>query len=296
MWRTNSLEKTLMLGKIEGKRRRRRQRMAGMDGWMASPTQWTWVWVNSRGWWWTGRPGMVQSMGSQWVRHDWATELNWTADISIQSPRSPVWPSRCLMFSVSGDSGSPYHCHYSGMTTLSNPVGVKIPSSSVFAWPVGLPDQTKRASIQVCEVLCEASIQVWWLFSMDVSDLRVVGQCGRSIDCGWIQGIPLSCQSKDSLPLQYSCLENPMDGRAWWATVRGVAKSRTRLSDFTSLHFSHDIQHEITALTGWRGVDFNWGGLILIRKSCLGVVLFNVLQCEAGFWQVDKALESEEIT
>ena len=49
----------------------------GWDGWMASPTQWTWVWVNSGNWWWTGRPGMLQSMGSQRVRHDWATELNW---------------------------------------------------------------------------------------------------------------------------------------------------------------------------------------------------------------------------
>ena len=50
----------------------------GWDGWMASPTQWTWVWVNSRSWWWTGRPGVLKSMGSQRVGHDWATELNWT--------------------------------------------------------------------------------------------------------------------------------------------------------------------------------------------------------------------------
>ena len=62
-----------MLGKIEGRRRRERQRW---DGWMASPTQWTWVWVNSRSWWWTRRPGMLWSMGSQRVRHDWVTELN----------------------------------------------------------------------------------------------------------------------------------------------------------------------------------------------------------------------------
>ena len=48
----------------------------GWDGWMASPTQLAWVWVNSRSWWWSGRPGMLQSMGSQRVRHDWATELN----------------------------------------------------------------------------------------------------------------------------------------------------------------------------------------------------------------------------
>ena len=47
----------------------------GWNGWMASPTQWTWVWANSRSWWWTGKPGVLQSMGSK--RHNWATELNW---------------------------------------------------------------------------------------------------------------------------------------------------------------------------------------------------------------------------
>ena len=48
----------------------------GWDGWMASRTRWAWVWANSGSWWWTGKPGMLQSMGSQRVRHDWATELN----------------------------------------------------------------------------------------------------------------------------------------------------------------------------------------------------------------------------
>ena len=49
----------------------------GWDGRMASLTRWTWVWVSSGSWWWTGRPGMLRFMGSQTVRHDWATELNW---------------------------------------------------------------------------------------------------------------------------------------------------------------------------------------------------------------------------
>ena len=53
----------------------------GWDGWMASLTQWTWVWVNSGSWWWTGRPGVLQFMGSQRVGHDWATELNWLNDL-----------------------------------------------------------------------------------------------------------------------------------------------------------------------------------------------------------------------
>ena len=55
----------------------------GWDGWMASPTQWTWVWVNSGSWRWTGRPSVLQSIGSQRVRHDWATELNWCELIYI---------------------------------------------------------------------------------------------------------------------------------------------------------------------------------------------------------------------
>ena len=50
----------------------------GWDGWMASPTLWTWVWVNSGSWWWTGRPGVLLFMGLQRVGHDWVTELNWT--------------------------------------------------------------------------------------------------------------------------------------------------------------------------------------------------------------------------
>ena len=72
MWRADSFEKILMLGKIEGGRRRGQQRM---DGWMGSPIQWTWVWVNSGGWRWTGKPGGVtESDKTEWL--NW-TELNW---------------------------------------------------------------------------------------------------------------------------------------------------------------------------------------------------------------------------
>ena len=73
MRRVDSLENTLMLGKIKGRRRRVKR---GWDGWMASSTRWTWVWVDSDSWWCTGRPGVL---GSQRVGHDWATELNWTS-------------------------------------------------------------------------------------------------------------------------------------------------------------------------------------------------------------------------
>ena len=95
MGRTDSLEKTLMLRKIEGKRRRGQQRMRWL---MASLTLWTWVWVNSGDWWWTGRPG------SPWghrVRQDWATELKILCVLPFHSSPSYHPPSTTNVFSVS---------------------------------------------------------------------------------------------------------------------------------------------------------------------------------------------------
>ena len=77
MGRTDSFEKTLILGRLkaggEGDYR-------GWDDWMASLNQWTWIWVNSGSWWWTGMPDMLQSMESQRVGHDGVTELNFGFD------------------------------------------------------------------------------------------------------------------------------------------------------------------------------------------------------------------------
>ena len=71
MWRADSIEKTLILGRIDGRRRRGWQ--DEMDG--IIPTRWTWAWANSRRWWWTGKPGMLQSMGSQSQTQVPASEL-----------------------------------------------------------------------------------------------------------------------------------------------------------------------------------------------------------------------------
>ena len=93
MQRTDSLEKTLMLGKTEG---RREGDDRGWDGWMATATQWTWVWVNSGSSWRTGKPGMLQSMGwqsrtwlSDWteVRHKWCVTLC----NSLKRKKKPYW-------------------------------------------------------------------------------------------------------------------------------------------------------------------------------------------------------------
>ena len=76
MWRTDSLERTLMLGKIEGRRKRGKQRMR----WLHGIDRWTQIWASFGSWWWTGKPGVLQTMWSQKVRHDWVTELNWEVD------------------------------------------------------------------------------------------------------------------------------------------------------------------------------------------------------------------------
>ena len=73
----------------------------GWDGQMASPMRWTWVWASSGSWWWTGTPGMLQSIGFQRVGHDWTTELNWTRlpktywalDTTRHHPEGSLWMS-----------------------------------------------------------------------------------------------------------------------------------------------------------------------------------------------------------
>ena len=101
MRRTNSLEKTLMLGKIESRRRRGNR---AWDGWMSSPTQWTWVWVGSRSWWWIGRPGLLQSTTEQLNGTEQADEASWPP-IRQSSPHTfPEFPMQlsglCLLSQV----------------------------------------------------------------------------------------------------------------------------------------------------------------------------------------------------
>ena len=84
-----------MLGKIdtggEGDDR-------GWAGWMASSTQWTWVWVNSRSWWWTGKPGVLQSMGLQRVGHDWVIDLKQKTSHSM--PRLPTCRNNDVIYNI----------------------------------------------------------------------------------------------------------------------------------------------------------------------------------------------------
>ena len=91
--RTDSLEKILMLGKIEGRRRGRQT------------LRWCHHWASSRSWWWTGKPGVLQSKGSQRVIHDWVTELNWT-----ERPFPPVSLEHSASFSAAAASQADSKC------------------------------------------------------------------------------------------------------------------------------------------------------------------------------------------
>ena len=92
----------------------------GWDGWVSSLTWWTWVWVDSRSWWWTGKPGVLQSMGSQRVRHDWVTELNWWLDVCVNLVR----------LCVCAHAKSLQSC-----LTLCDPMDCSPPGSSVHGIP-----------------------------------------------------------------------------------------------------------------------------------------------------------------
>ena len=102
MWRTDSFEFPWCWERLkaggEGDDR-------GWDGQMASLTQWKWVWVNSGGWWWTGRPGVLQSMGSQRIGHDWETELNWFLKILFRKSKDKPQSGREVFAKLISDKG-----------------------------------------------------------------------------------------------------------------------------------------------------------------------------------------------
>ena len=150
MWRTDSLEKTLMLGKKAGGERD--------DGWIVSVTRWTWVWASSGSWWWTGKPGVLQSMGLQWVGHDWMSELKEEVIIWIQKPNRiycfhfpkyncTVWWPRFSFLKVAVTINAFCWAEtWWSLLVLRAPEGCHGPSSMTFTWHLDL-----QPSISVSE-------------------------------------------------------------------------------------------------------------------------------------------------
>ena len=142
----------------------------GWDDWMASPTQWTWVWTSSRSWWWTGRPGMLQPMGSQTVGHDWVTELI-TVRSTFNCPL--VWdtPVRHCILIIS----IPHQHFKGGIITLFDVLKL-----SLLTWPSSQKDRwnsrrtswlqstsSSSTSVSVTSIrraCCNSQIVSKWLF------------------------------------------------------------------------------------------------------------------------------------
>ena len=151
----------------------------GWDGCMASPTRWTWVWVNSGSWWWTGRPGVLRLLGSHRVGHDWATELNWTWHI--------LWSIFILCVFVIW------------ISSLVRSLGF-------------LPILKLGCSFSHCWVL-----RVLYIFWISLSSDGKESACIAG-DLGLIPGLGRSPGEGNGYPLLYSCLEISMDRGAWQAT------------------------------------------------------------------------------
>ena len=125
----------------------------GWDGWMASQIEWTWVWVNSGSWRWTGRPGVLRSMGSQRVGHNWATELNWTMPQSLKM-------LKCFLVSgTAACKSSPRssELYYSGFFPtcwVGLPAAQDLPQEKKGFFPDGFVEENNPSEDTRCSTLC----------------------------------------------------------------------------------------------------------------------------------------------
>ena len=134
----------------------------GWDDLMASPTWWTWVWVNSGSWWWTGRPGVLQSMGSQRVRHDWVTKLDQPeehrrADATVFLPDTP----NATRFNLIAYSGSTLNFIPYAIYTIKSDL-IPSPRRSSFWLPAHCHRQTST-------ILCSTGHTAVWIMGSYVS-------------------------------------------------------------------------------------------------------------------------------
>ena len=214
---------------------------------MASPTQWTWVWVNSRSWWWTGRPGVLQSMGLQsrtWLSN-W-TELNWTDGF----PSSHVW----MWVLDHEDCWAPKNWCFSTLVlekTLESPLDCKEIK------PVNPKRNQQRVFIGRTETEAEAPI----LLSPDAKSWLIGEDLDSGKDWRWEEKGATEDEMvgfiTDSMDMSLSKLQEMVkDREAWHVTVLGVAKSRTWLTKQTTTDVSGSQAHRL-----W---DTHWhsGGLL----------------------------------
>ena len=159
--------------------------MRGWDGWMALLTQWPWVWASSGSWWWTGKPGVLQSMGSQRGRHKWATELNWMSPGGLVSKESACKvgdPSSILGLgrSPGGGHGNPLQysflenfldrgaCTVHGVTKSQTQLSDQYTQSAQLVWWNFIYKNRQATGFDPGTVVCQLLIKMMdiWLFTI----------------------------------------------------------------------------------------------------------------------------------
>ena len=197
----------------------------GWGGWMASPTQWTWVWASSRRWWLTGKPGLLQSLGWQRVRHNWATEQQHL--VGKPPLRSTLPPSSPPVF-----SSGPYHLALIGhvcvcvlcANSLQSCLTLQLTGlqPARLLCPCGFSGKSttvdSHALLQGIFLTQGLNPLLLGLLLWQAGSLPLVTP-GKHLSTHYTWQISSTVANNNGegngTPLQYSCLENPMDGGAW---------------------------------------------------------------------------------
>ena len=199
---------------------------------MASPTQWTWVWVSCGSWWWTGKPSMLQSTGLQRVRHDWATELNWTELILQVSLAELLFELQSL--------------HTQVVTLIKDPpINTGDMSLRFNPWVGKVPWRRAGKTHYVLTTGCEFFPFLWAIqMAQVVKNFLPAMQETQEM---WVQSpVGNTPGGGNGNPLQFSCLENPLNREASQATAHRVAKSWTQMSMHVHTQWSESNSWKVT--------------------------------------------------
>ena len=221
----DSLEKFLMLRKIEG---RREEGVSGWDGWMASTMQWTWTWANSGRWWGTGRPGVLQSMVLQRVRHDGATEQQQQQHRERKTGIGLWYFGGCQVQNLQGRPAA-WNPQKSSSSNLKGICWWNCLFYEVSLFPLKHSSDWRRPTL---------IMKVRMLYSSFPGDKEVKNlpaNAGETRDVGSIPGWRRTPGGGHGNPLQYFCLENPIDRGAWQATE----SQRYDWSDLACMHYTN---------------------------------------------------------